>query len=90
MDHGRLLEPKIDYCSDCGVMHNGKLDALSHEFAHILLFQERKLALEPDDDLSLTLFLQPIFEIIQEQRKKVLNRICFDEVPELEEAMLEI
>ena len=85
-DHHFLkLTPRVDFCSDCNVLHESKLDAMAHAYEHILMFEDNNVTCEPHHKETLSLWLQPFFVTAQEERKKLLNRIFFDDMVELEE-----
>ena len=91
IEHKRPLQAGVDFCSDCCLLHNGKLEALSHALSHVLMYQNRRLALESHSDIqALDDWLQPIFQIASEQREKVLHRLFFGDDQEVEEAILQV
>ena len=49
------------------------------------MFEDNNVTCEPHHKETLSLWLQPFFVTAQEERKKLLNRIFFDDMVELEE-----
>ena len=91
IDHKYPLKPKIDYCSDCCLLHNGVLEGLSHALSHVLMYRDNKSMLEHHyGDAGLNDWLAPIFQAVDDQRKKVLLRMFFNDAPELEDIILQI
>ena len=73
------MEAKVDFCGDCSQTYESKLDAISHHFSHILLYEGKNLNLEPHDNHSLSQWLKPLFKMVHEERKKIMNRIFFED-----------
>ena len=77
--HQISMESKVDFCGDCCQAYESKLDAISHYFSHILLYEDKNLNLEPHDNQSLSQWLKPLFQMVHEGREKIMNWIFFED-----------
>ena len=75
--HNLPLLPAIDYCLQCEIVFQSKLDAIEHYLSKSASYENKKLMLEPDTE-NLDSWLSPLFESIKLVRKKVMHKLLFE------------
>ena len=89
-DHGLDLKERIDFCYDCEIIFETRLDALQHYLSKALATQHFTMTCEKasDEADALKRWLVPIYWKLNAVNKVVMDRVLFsDEMPSLEESM---
>ena len=73
--HAMKLEPKIDLCTDCEIIHQEKIDGILHHLHHLLEYEDAQMTIETDANITQALFLNRMFEKIKEINQEVWDEI---------------
>ena len=89
--HGKKdLKERIDFCYECEVIFETRLDAVQHYLAKALATQHFIMAFETDPDKAdaLKRWMAPIYLKLNCVNKVIMDRVLFsEEMPPLEEPM---
>ena len=76
--HSCQLKETIDFCSKCKYIFESKLMAVSHWLTHLIELEEKEAILEPYDKATLDFVLEPVMDILKQQREIVMQHILFE------------